>query len=49
MTLTLGLFTGMAIIMIFEIFELSYDILLNLWTYATSRDAKKKRKSPRKI
>jgi hypothetical protein len=49
MTLTLGLFTGMAIIMIFEIFELCIDTLLNLWTYATSRDAKKNRMSPRKI
>jgi hypothetical protein len=30
---SLGLFTGIAIIMLFEVLELLWDISVNIWTY----------------
>jgi len=30
---SLGLFTGIAIIMIFEVLELTWDIIYNIWQY----------------
>jgi hypothetical protein len=32
---SLGLFSGIAIIMIFEIFELAWDLFYNIWIFAT--------------
>ncbi len=42
--LSLGLFAGIAIIMIFEILELGWDIFFNVWTYTTAKNSKEKRK-----
>jgi hypothetical protein len=33
---SLGLFTGIAIIMIFEVIELLWDILFNVWKHTTA-------------
>ena len=40
---SLGLFTGIAIIMIFEMLELSWDIFYNIWTYMTAGGPKGKK------
>jgi hypothetical protein len=41
----LGLFTGMAIIMIFEGFELTFDLVYNIWKYLNPRLERKRRES----
>jgi hypothetical protein len=30
---SLGLFTGIAIIMLFELLELAWDLVFNIWSY----------------
>ena len=41
---SLGLFTGIAIIMIFEILELCWDLFFNIWTYMTAGNPRLTRK-----
>ena len=41
---SLGLFTGMAMIMIFEIFELFFDLFLNISDYLTSSKTLRKKR-----
>jgi hypothetical protein len=38
---SLGLFTGMAIIMLVEILELVWDLFYNVWNHVTSAKTKK--------
>ena len=37
---SLGLFTGMAIIMIFELLELSWDVVYNIWNHLNGSNRK---------
>ena len=39
---SLGLFTGIALIMIFEMVELAWDIFYNIWAYMTGPRSKEK-------
>jgi hypothetical protein len=39
---SLGLFTGIAIIMLFELAELCWDLFFNIWTFMTQPKDRKK-------